>query len=76
MEEMALLQPRVIVLMGRIVAKLLLNLDVPLSEMRQKTYTLAGINTIVTLDMGALLRQPQEKSRAWRDFMYAKKLSM
>lgn len=74
LEEISHLQPKVIVLLGRTVAKLFLELDLPLTQMRQKSYDFRGVGVVVTQDMGALLRQPSEKAQAWRDFMFAKKI--
>jgi DNA polymerase len=74
LNEIQTLKPKVVILMGRIVAKLLLGLDLPLAELRDKTFEFQGIPTRVTHDLGAILRQPQEKSRVWRDFITAKKM--
>ncbi|KXW56712.1 uracil-DNA glycosylase [Ferrovum sp. PN-J185] len=75
LNEIQTLQPKVVVLMGRIVAKLLLEVDLPLVDLRNKIYEFHGTPTIVTHDLGGILRQPLEKSRVWRDFLTAKKLT-
>jgi len=67
-KQLELIQPNVIIALGRIAAKTLLRIDEPLGKMREKTYLYHGIDTLVTYHPAALLRNPNLKRPAWDDF--------
>lgn len=74
--QIALLQPRVILAVGRIAAQNLLNVTSALGRMRGAHYTYAetGIRVIVTYHPAYLLRSPLEKRKAWEDLKVVRRL--
>lgn len=78
MQQIALIQPRLIVLLGRAAVSSLLGEDRPLSAMRGKRYTLdsAGrqIPVIVTYHPAYLLRNLPDKAKAWEDLLFARRM--
>ena len=71
--QVELLQPRVILAVGRIAAQRLLTEDAPVGRLRGKVhrYGTAGIPLIVTWHPAYLLRRPGAKAEAWRDLVLA-----
>ncbi|MGE0482839.1 MAG: uracil-DNA glycosylase family protein [Gammaproteobacteria bacterium] len=69
--QVALLQPRAILAVGRIAAQNLLGLDTPIGRMRGQRYEYgdAGIPVVVTYHPAYLLRSPAEKRKAWVDLL-------
>lgn len=74
--QIALINPRVILVVGRIAAHNLLKTDAPLGTLRGKRWSYAdtGIPVIVTYHPAYLLRSPKEKRKAWEDLQFAKKV--
>jgi uracil-DNA glycosylase family 4 len=72
--QVALLQPRVILALGRIAAHNLLKTDAPLGRMRGQCYAYEGIPLVVTYHPAYLLRSPGEKRKAWDDLCYARRV--
>jgi uracil-DNA glycosylase family 4 len=72
--QVALLQPRVILALGRVAAHNLLKTDVPLGRMRGRCYAYKGIPLVVTYHPAYLLRSPAEKRKAWDDLCYARRV--
>ncbi len=72
--QIQLIQPKIIVALGRIAAHFLLNTDTPLGKMRGQTYTYTdlAIPLIVTYHPAYLLRSPAEKRKAWQDLVKIK----
>lgn len=68
--QLKIIQPKLIVALGRIAAMTLLRLDLPLGKMRNTTYLYEGIDLIVTYHPAALLRNPNLKKPAWEDFKH------
>ena len=70
-QQIALLQPKIIVALGRIAACFLLGVDSPLGSMRGKVhqYGERKIPLIVTFHPAYLLRSPGEKIRAYDDWL-------
>ncbi len=66
--QLEMINPKVIITLGRVAAKTLLHLDLPLGQMRNNTYLYHGIDTVVTYHPAALLRNPNLKKPAWEDF--------
>ena len=62
------LTPKVVVAMGRPSAQSLLRTDLPLSRLRGRVHSLAGIPLVVTYHPAYLLRSPAQKARAWEDW--------
>jgi DNA polymerase len=71
--QVALIQPKIIVAVGRIAAHNLLKTDVSLAKLRQRTFHYGDTQTplTVTYHPAYLLRSPREKRKAWQDLQYA-----
>jgi DNA polymerase len=69
--QIALLQPRVIVALGRFAAQGLLQMGTPLSQLRGTTQHYQGIPLIVTYHPAYLLRNPIDKRKVWEDLKRA-----
>ena len=71
--QIALIRPRVILVVGRIAAQTLLGTDAPLSRLRGQVHRLPGtdIPVIVTYHPAYLLRTPKDKRKAWDDLKLA-----
>ncbi len=74
--QIALIKPKVILVVGRIAAHNLLKTDAPLGTLRGKHFSYAdtGIPVIVTYHPAYLLRAPKEKRKAWEDLQFAQKV--
>ncbi|NNJ95572.1 MAG: uracil-DNA glycosylase [Gammaproteobacteria bacterium] len=71
-QQIALIQPELIFVLGRIAAHHLLNTDRSLASLRGRTHQYAGIPLIVSYHPAYLLRQPVEKRKSWQDLKYVK----
>lgn len=71
--QVALVQPRLIIAVGRIAAQRLLATDTPIGKLRGKVhqYGDTGIPLIATYHPAYLLRSPGQKRRAWDDMKLA-----
>jgi DNA polymerase len=75
--EVALVQPKVILALGRFAAQALLQGDlpevvsIPLGKLRGKIFRYQGVPVIVSYHPSYLLRTPQDKARAWADLCLA-----
>jgi uracil-DNA glycosylase family 4 len=79
--QIALVQPRIILAVGRIAAQSLLDSDTPVGKLRGKTHQYAcpragdtPIPLVVTYHPAYLLRSPAEKRRAWQDLQLARSI--
>jgi len=74
MRQIALLQPRLMLAVGRIAAQNLLSTDMSLSRLRGKVHHFGELNTplIVTYHPAYLLRTPADKRKAWEDLKFAR----
>jgi DNA polymerase len=74
MRQIALLQPRLMLAVGRIAAQNLLNTDLSLGRLRGKVHYFGELNTplIVTYHPAYLLRTPADKRKAWEDLKFAR----
>lgn len=72
--QIALIQPKIIVAVGRIAAQNLLNTDRAVGALRGKKFHYADtdIPVIVTYHPAYLLRSPQEKRKVWDDLRLAR----
>ena len=66
-EQIDLLQPKIILAVGRIAAQNLMQTETPIGKMRGQRYQYAdtGIPVVVTYHPAYLLRSPCEKRKAW-----------
>ena len=69
--QIKLIQPKLIVALGKTAAASLLGRDVTLTELRGKPHDYHGIPLIITYHPAYLLRAPLEKAKAWQDFCLA-----
>jgi DNA polymerase len=75
--EVALVQPKVILAMGRFAAQTLLHGSLPegsktpFGKLRGTVYSFQGIPVVVTYHPSYLLRTPLDKARAWADLCLA-----
>ncbi len=75
-QQIALVQPRVLLAVGRISAQWLLQTDTPIGRLRGRVQTYGERNTplVVTYHPAYLLRSPLEKAKAWTDLCLVKEL--
>jgi DNA polymerase len=71
--QIALLQPKLIVALGRPAAQTLLGTEVKISAVRGHLHQHAGIPLIVTYHPAYLLRNLVDKSKSWEDLCFARK---
>lgn len=69
--QVALVQPRVILAMGRFAVQSLLGSDAPIGRLRGQVHRWRGVPLVVTYHPAYLLRQPGDKARAWDDLCLA-----
>ncbi|MFZ2652384.1 MAG: uracil-DNA glycosylase [Burkholderiaceae bacterium] len=69
--QLALLQPRIIVAMGRFAVQSLLRSTEPVGRLRGRVHRYQGVPLIVTYHPAYLLRNPEDKARAWDDLCLA-----
>ena len=69
--QIELIQPKLIVALGKVAATNLLGEDVPLASLRGTLHDYHGIPLVVTYHPAYLLRSPSEKAKAWQDLCFA-----
>ncbi|EGI75382.1 uracil-DNA glycosylase [Hylemonella gracilis] len=80
--QVALLQPRIILALGRFAVQSLLQHSVPdvatlpLGRLRGQVYRYEGVPVVVSYHPAYLLRTPQDKAKAWDDLCLAQSLMM
>ncbi len=67
LEQIGIIQPRLILLLGRVAAQTLLETTLSLEKLRGSTHEFQGIKTYVSYHPAALLRNPNWKRPAWED---------
>jgi DNA polymerase len=72
--QIALLQPRIMLAVGRIAAQNLLATDTPIGKLRGRLHAFgaAKVPLVVTYHPAYLLRSPTEKRKAWEDLKFAR----
>ncbi|TWG79679.1 DNA polymerase [Cupriavidus gilardii J11] len=70
--QIALVQPRLIVVLGRFAAQTLLRSTAPISKLRGTVHRYEGIPVVVTYHPAYLLRTLTDKARAWEDLCMAR----
>jgi uracil-DNA glycosylase len=73
LQQIELVQPKLIVAMGRFAAQTLLSTDASIASLRGKVYRYAGRPLIVTYHPAYLLRNLPDKAKAWADLVFARK---
>ncbi len=71
--QIALLRPRVIVLLGKAAVHSLLHDDKSLASLRGRRFEYLGIPVVVTYHPAYLLRNLPEKAKAWEDLVFARR---
>ncbi|MDP2903474.1 MAG: uracil-DNA glycosylase [Methylovulum sp.] len=69
--QLAIIQPKIILAVGRIAAQALLNTDMPLARLRGKVHNLNNTPLVVVYHPAYLLRSLPEKRKAWQDLQLA-----
>lgn len=69
--QIELIQPRIILAVGRIAAQNLLGSDAPVGRLRGRVHDFDGIPLVVTYHPAYLLRSPSQKQKAWDDLCLA-----
>lgn len=70
--QIEVLQPKVVLAMGRWASQALLGADEPIGQLRGRVHRYSGIPVVVTFHPAFLLRHPQIKARAWEDLCLAR----
>ena len=73
--QIEVVQPGIILAVGRIAAQLLLASDAPVGRLRGSVHDLGGIPVVVTYHPAYLLRSPSQKRRAWDDLCLARRVA-
>jgi uracil-DNA glycosylase len=69
--QIELLQPRIILAMGRFAVQALLRTDAPIGKLRGQVHRYQGVPLVVSYHPAYLLRNLPDKARAWEDLCLA-----
>ena len=69
--QVSLVQPRVILAMGRFAIQSLLGSTEPMGKLRGRLHDFQGVPVVVTYPPSSLLRNPADKAKAWADLVLA-----
>ncbi len=69
--QIALVQPRMVLAMGRYAAQALLHSDEAVGKLRGRVHRIGDVPLVVTYHPAYLLRSPADKARAWEDLCLA-----
>ncbi|CAN7524702.1 uracil-DNA glycosylase [Rhizobacter sp. LjRoot28] len=72
--QIALVKPRVILAMGRFAVQSLLRSNEPIGRLRGRVHQFEGVPLVVTYHPAYLLRNPEDKGRAWDDLCLAREV--
>jgi uracil-DNA glycosylase len=73
MRQVEAINPKVIVALGAVAAKNLLQMNASMGEMRSRSYDFRGAKLFATYHPAYLLRDPRQKSEAWKDLQQVMK---
>ena len=73
LKQIELIEPKLILAMGRFAAQTLLGTDATIASLRGRAHRYAGVPLIVTYHPAYLLRTLPDKSKAWADLVFARK---
>jgi len=73
LRQIALIQPKIIVAMGRFAAQTLLGSDATIASLRGRVHRYAGVPLVVTYHPAYLLRNLPDKAKAWSDLLLARR---
>ncbi|HLO64129.1 MAG TPA: uracil-DNA glycosylase [Azonexus sp.] len=71
--QIALLKPKIIVLLGKAAVHAVLHDDKSLASLRGKRFEYTGIPVVVTYHPAYLLRNLPDKAKAWEDLLFARR---
>jgi uracil-DNA glycosylase len=71
--QIGLIQPKLILAMGRFAAQTLLATDASIASLRGRLHQYQGVPLIVTYHPAYLLRNLPDKAKAWEDLVFARK---
>lgn len=69
--QVALVQPKIILAMGRFAVQSLLQTTEPIGKLRGRVHQYQGVPVVVTYHPAYLLRNPPDKAKAWADLCLA-----
>lgn len=69
--QIDLIQPKLVLALGRFAAQSLLVIDTAISRLRGQVHSYRGIPLVVTYHPAYLLRNPADKARVWEDLLLA-----
>lgn len=69
--QIELVQPKVILVVGRIAAQSLLQVTTPVGKLRGQVHEFEGLPLVVTYHPAYLLRSPTQKAKSWQDLLLA-----
>lgn len=72
-EQIALVNPSLILALGRFAGQFLAQESIPLNKLRQRLFTYNSIKCMVSYHPAYLLRQPRDKKKAYQDLLSAQK---
>ncbi len=72
--QIALIQPTLIVALGKSAASLLLSTDATIASLRGRMHRYQGVPLIVTYHPAYLLRNLPDKAKAWEDLLLARRI--
>jgi uracil-DNA glycosylase len=72
--QVQLLQPKIILAMGRFAAQTLLGTTEPIGKLRGRVHQYAGVPVVATYHPAYLLRNLPDKAKAWIDLCFAQEL--
>lgn len=72
--QIALVQPHILIALGRPAAQALLQREVAIGAARGKRFERGGTPVVVTYHPAYLLRNPHDKAKAWEDLCFARRL--
>lgn len=70
--QVELIQPKIIIALGKFAAQSLLNTESSISSLRGKLHEYHGVPVVITFHPAYLLRSPLEKAKAWEDLCLAR----
>lgn len=74
LEQIALIQPKLIVLLGKAAMHAVMADDRALSAMRGRLHQFQGIPVVITYHPAYLLRNLPDKAKAWEDLLFARRV--
>ena len=75
LRQIELVQPRIILAVGRIAAQQLLATDTPVGRLRGQLHEFESVPLVVTYHPAYLLRSPAQKRKAWDDLCLARQVA-